>query len=374
MRSVTTQWKGSLSFFSFSRDCYRAGLDSRWLVMMLVLLGLLAPDLGGAAEPVVAEIYTSVAKERLLVRGVKGREPVWCGNTHVVLYREGSGPVIVEVATGRTRTIPQALHLIATDCSPDGRWLILIDKRHDPQLWRFNRVTGKRARFAYGHLGRFSPDGTKVMMQRDIFVKRPTPKSVPPWELVWADLMQTENKDWLPDSQGLLIWNRGTFYSQYGDQVTPVIVDTPFNDIQKGYSVGTIVSRASGQTYLLVDTKDRTIHPTPPGPSRQLFSCTLTSGHLACRGLTPATEEVAEFTVSRDGTTVVYTDSSENRCLNRLEVARGTITHCLVANAGYGLALSPDGIRVVFTHSRQRGPGDIDDSSDVNDAYMLEIP
>lgn len=341
-------------------------------IIISLLLILTSQNLAAATADVqlqtrpAPDAGTNVTGERLLARDVTFGQPVWCGNSNLVLQSTEFGPVILDLSTGRKRKIANSPYVSATSCSPDGKWLILVDTRTGRQDYlRFNLVTGKKELFAIGYGGIWSPDGTKVLFTaKSLGSQKSIKQPVPQWEFYWAHEWPAGTggtQAWLADSQGLILGHKGKFYLQRGQNIAPLDLVSQLSPDNMTLRINRMVVDDQNSLYVEagITTTKSFLH--------RLFKCAFNRNQINCKGITNATEGVVSFDVSRDGNKLVYAEDSD-KCLNQINFGVGE-TRCIAKGVVGNVGISPDAKSVIFFRFRETDDGGVV----TNDAYITQL-
>lgn len=307
--------------------------------------------------------------ERILLQNITQNPPVWCGDSHLVLDSEG-GPVILDLSSGTKRKIDNSRYVGVTSCSPDGKWLILVDVRTgSPEFIRFNMLTGNKEQLAFGYGGKISPDGKKILFSASSQSKKSIKYSDPQWEFYWVHEWPVGSGGkaaWLADSSGLILGHKGKFYLQREQEILPLKLTLRPNLENAVLDILEMAVDAHGGLYVLARVIDNAVKGAPKRLSRRLLKCALGQDHINCIGITGATDDVTGFDVSSNGNRLVYATS--NKRLNQMNFDVDE-TRCIATDVSWVVSISPDAQNVVFSRFREKGKSGVVTA----DAYMIPL-
>ncbi len=179
----------------------------KYFLLLLVGLSFVLISCGGNANKTkeasqVQEIHLE-KKDILVERNVSNIRPFWCGGNDILIYYVNdpkginTGVIRYDITTGsKTHVTDYTAWPLA--CTPDGRWLIYMDKANlysddGPKggqvldLWRYEFTTKRREKIAVAMDGvldttLLSPDGTKLFLNKELIKKIDMPE--PRWEKI----------------------------------------------------------------------------------------------------------------------------------------------------------------------------------------------
>ncbi|MEE9543834.1 MAG: hypothetical protein V3V95_08645 [Thermodesulfobacteriota bacterium] len=159
-------------------------------------------------QPEKSGVKIRAINERLIVKNVSNIPPIWCGSGLVYVATRRGG-YLYDVKSGQTQPV-DINYGFPMDCSPDGKWLVYLDKvnyGYDKKggtslvdAWRYEIATGEHQRFAVmdDDSPVFSPSGNRLFMgsKTSVDIEMPEPK----WELFWSTEKRTNSYAWLNES------------------------------------------------------------------------------------------------------------------------------------------------------------------------------
>lgn len=335
----------------------------RGLFHAIAIIALLFHIRSFASDISISTLATANNGEQLVEKNVSTSAPVWCGDDHLVVDTDVAAdetyPNIIDLSNKTNKKILSPKNLAATSCSPDGKWLLLIKiDASDKEFWRFNLETEQKELFAIGYGGIWSPDGKKVLFTAKQKGGQKTIAQLDPqWVFYFAHEWPSGtggSVTWLADSETLVLANKGKFYLQSNQEISPLQLLMTSNWDERIYVID-LKTSLQGDIYALVSVTEKLLHKTSGSRSRRLIKCSLDTQHkqIKCDELTTTDEEVAEFDISRDGHRLVYVDKNKS-CLSKITPDAGK-ERCFIKNVSGNVSIAPDGKRITYSRDREEG-------------------
>ncbi len=332
----------------------------------------------------VQEIHLE-KKDLLVERNVSNIRPFWCAGNEILTYYvndpkgKNSGVVRYDITTGsKTHVTDYTAWPLA--CTPDGRWLIYMDKANlysddGPNgstvldLWRYEFATEKREKIAVSTENApdwtiFSPDGTKLFLSKELIKKIEMPE--PRWEKI-----RTKGESgyplWFKDSSTVV----SKTYIQ-GERADKFNIKT-FKGKEKTFVVdpdlGVFVPKA-------IDNLNRIYirASNNRGENARLLRCEvdIKSESISCKTVLRLSDDRYYYFLDflRDGKTYAFA-MRDGHCIKITEIGSDK-AECITANTHYSLSgytgLSPNKKRLAFMASRKKKNGGL-----FNDLYISNL-
>ncbi|MFQ5428073.1 MAG: hypothetical protein ACE5EZ_03735 [Thermodesulfobacteriota bacterium] len=351
--------------------------------MSLAIFLLALPDKSAVAKDVESPAR-SVGKKEILVakdigRGSGGWPLFWCGSDGVVVYNKEMGIELIKVPSGKRIKISQSKLEYPFNCSPDGRWVVYMDRASTRQdktdrvlraedlgfepeldvwpswegyvanLYRYEVATGKRQRFAVVRSDLpawevVSPDGLRAFLgsAHNSSIEMPEPK----WEPLWLthsglnkddwDWGQTDGQ-WFSDSSGVVMPGDKRLYVEIfgkGGWAKRFAVKPELKDSISALSV----DKNNGIYFLVSDDV-----PRQPRTKHSLYRCKIDDKKLSCKEVFYRNRYIFSYDILSNGD-IIFTESDDN-CIRRIS-AKHRNAEC-VAGGRYNaevliIGISPD--------------------------------
>jgi len=365
------------------------------IILALMVVCLLIAVRGYADDKTGVKIDKNKAAKEVLVASFIDNEnfddtPSWCGNDRFMFRGD-----LISLNGKKVHVIRKNEEFYG--CTPDGKWVLYVDKTSereyrdiwgtvpdeivdDPYTWRttvldyyrYEVVTGARQKFAVAETLSsfiFSPNGKKLLIDRDRSLDIPIDVPKPEWEKVWlTNEWGLDGTYWFSDSLGIVTygprfgigielfgkggWRRAYGYEQLG---IPPALDG-YLDLLGVDKNNRIYFLIKSEIYSLIDKMS--YHT---GIMRYyVFRCNVKEKAISCEAQGAFEgKDIASPKLLPSGEIIFYKYLGHNSCIWRLRLGENK-ARCMI-NKRYGSDtydkvglddISPDGKRILFSRAK----------------------